>query len=193
MILASIYQAVRTIAVYLLFSSVLLGILQESPYKPYVRLFTSLLLVLFMVRSVSFLSFDEKIEHILEQAVEADDFSAKLQKAQQAGQEKITEQLIEEVKKKAIIFLEEFGYEVLDIEIKLAQDYQIEEMKLELKWKKQEKDSTGKEKNFLDKQMDKKELKIALAKYFSINQENIAIKIALAGGDAYGKMDRGTW
>ncbi len=104
MILASIYQAVRTIAVYLLFSSVLLGILQESPYKPYVRLFTSLLLVLFMVRSVSFLSFDEKIEHILEQAVEADDFSAKLQKAQQAGQEKITEQLIEEVKKKQSYF-----------------------------------------------------------------------------------------
>ena len=163
MILASIYQAVRTIAVYLLFSSVLLGILQESPYKPYVRLFTSLLLVLFMVRSISFLSFDEKIEHILEQAVEADDFSAKLQKAQQAGQEKITEQLIEEVKKKAIIFLEEFGYEILDIEIKLAQDYQIEEMKLELKWKKQEKDSIEKEKKFSDKQMDKKELKIALA------------------------------
>lgn len=41
--------------------------------------------------------------------------------------------------------------------------------------------------------MDKKELKIALAEYFSINQENITVKIALAGGDAYGKMDRGAW
>lgn len=190
--LESIYQAVRTIAVYLLFSSVLLGVLQESPYKPYVRLFTSLLLVLFMVRSVSFLSFDEKIEKIFEQAVKADDFSEKLERAQQAGQEKITEQLVEEVKKKVVVFLKEFGYKVLEIEIKLAQDYQIEEMKLELEYQKKDK-NTKKETKFLDKQIDKKELKTALAEYFSVNQENIAIRIALSGGDAYGKMDRGAW
>lgn len=168
--MTAIYQAVRVIAVYLLFSSVLLGILQESPYKPYVRLFTSLLLVLLIIRSISFLSLDADIERVLEQAVNADDFSVRLEQAEQAGQDKIQEQLIEEIKKKADVFLEGFGYNVLNIEIKLTQDYQIEEMELELQSKSD--DSTD---NSTNEEIDKEQLKMALAEYFSIEIENIAI------------------
>lgn len=174
--MASIYQAVRVIAVYLLFSSVLLGILQESPYKPYVRLFTSLLLVLLMVRAFSFFSLDADIEHILEQAVNADDFSTRLEQAQRAGEEQVEEQILKELKQKAAAFLEEFGYKVVEAEITLSYDYQIEAMELEIKKIKKS-----------NRNEDREQIKTALAEYFSVKPENIVLR----GGGAYGQMDRG--
>lgn len=186
--LESIYQSVRVIAVYLLFSSVLLGILQESPYKPYVRLFTSLLLVLLMIRALSFLShlsLDTDIERILEQAVNADDFLLQLEEAEKTGVNRIQAQILQELKKKVVMIVEEFGYEVLEVEINLDEDkeqnYKINTIELEIE---------NIEENDIEAEQ---ELKTALADCFSIEREDVMIKAALkVEGGAYGKMDRGS-
>lgn len=193
--MAGLYQAVRMIAVYLLFSSVLLGILQDSPFKHYVRLFTGLMMVLLVVRSFSFISVDMDIDlgRITEQAMDSDDFSARLLEAEEAGKDRLMERILQELQKKAEEFAQENGYELRDVEVELEKDYQIEEMRIELKEEQKtgadmegkqreeamkEAEAVGQEANRNSMENDIENLKIKAAESFSIEPEAITIEIS---------------
>lgn len=93
--LEMIYGAVRVIAVYLLFCSVLFGILSDSPFKQYVRLFAGLLLLLLFLHSFSLFSADVSfdLEEVLEDSLHASDFKEKLERQEKASGEKIKEEI----------------------------------------------------------------------------------------------------
>lgn len=93
--LEMIYGAVRVIAVYLLFCSVLFGILPDSPFKQYVRLFAGLLLLLLFLHSFSVFSVDVSfdLEEVLEDSLHASEFKEKLERQEEASGEKITEEI----------------------------------------------------------------------------------------------------
>ena len=95
-----LYQAIRMIAVYLLFSSVLLGILKESPFKQYVRMFAGLLLVFMLVRPVFVRSPENAwhMETLLKQISEQTDFQERLWEADAYGIDKMEEIFCEEFK-----------------------------------------------------------------------------------------------
>lgn len=96
--LAVVYQAVRVIAVYLLFCSLLLGILPDSVFKQYVRLFAGLLLLLLLLHSLSAVFSDLSVdfEEVLEKSAHAVDFEERLLESEKVGEEKIKEEILQQ-------------------------------------------------------------------------------------------------
>lgn len=161
----ALYQAVRIIAVYLLFISVLLEILQNSPFKTYIRLFAGLLLVLLMVHAIiPFFFADFDMEVLMNQIVHTDDFMEQLEEAQKAGEEQMKENVLAEFTKELEVILERFGYTMKDVKIELFENYQIETIELILEQK--------------ENSNELEEVKEEIAAYFSIALENIVIQIS---------------
>jgi len=85
-----IYPVVRTIAVYLLFLSVFMQLVENSPIKTYVHMFAGMMFVLLVAGALlRMFSLDFSMEDILIQAKEADRFYSRLEEAQEAGEEEL--------------------------------------------------------------------------------------------------------
>lgn len=85
-----IYPVVRTIAVYLLFLSVFMELVKNSPIKTYVYMFAGMMFVLLVAGALlRMFSLDFSMEDILIQAKDADQFYSQLEKAQEAGEEEL--------------------------------------------------------------------------------------------------------
>lgn len=179
--MTGLYQAVRVVAVYLLFSSVLLGILQESPFKNYVRMFCGLMMVLLLMRSFSFFSIDVDVDldRIMEQSAETDEFSARLLEAEEAGKDSLREKILQELQNKAEKFARENGYELQDFKVEMQENYQIEGIWMKLKERSEQQTETRHEALGEKQQMeaDIEDLRKKAGESFSLEPEAVMIEI----------------
>lgn len=162
--MSAIYPLIRILAVYLLFVSLLLGMLQDSPLKGYVQLFAGLFFILLAVRSFSGFLGNIDIENIFSEIKNTDDFSKELSDAGELGEDVLKQQVKKETEKKIREICKTQGYKLKESDITLKKNYQIKAIRI-----------TVKEKNKETKSGSVEELKKAIADCFLIGQEKISV------------------
>jgi stage III sporulation protein AF len=162
--MTAIYSFVRILAVYLLFVSVLLSILNNSPFQKYVQLFAGLFLILLAVRSFSSVFGEIDMEDLISKIEDMDDFSEQLSETQTVGEDFLKEEIQKEAEEKISELCENQGYRLRKAEIAVKEEYEIETIKIKVKRKKKEQGEESLE-----------ELKNTITDCLGLKSENIII------------------
>ena len=130
--MAVLYQSVRMLAVYLMFVSAVFGILQDSPFKTYARLFAGLFFVLFLARCLSGLT-KLDLDAVISKVQDAGSFEGELFEAGELGEDFLEDQIQAQAEEKLEGLCSECGYALKRLEIALTEDYQLKTIRMKVK------------------------------------------------------------